>query len=187
MEVIPLQKSKADFEVSNLFLIGFMGTGKSTVGKILARKLGWKFIDSDLKIQNKAKHKIADIIDQHGIRYFRKLESKIIADICKSHQQVVALGGGSVLNSVNRKRLEASGIMIQLEAKTRTIYSRLIGDQDRPLIRANTHKKQREKIQKLYRKRKKYYQASKSVKIITDHMKPDEVATEVQRYMGHRK
>jgi shikimate kinase len=160
-----------------------MGTGKSTVGKILAKKLGWKFVDSDLKIQRHTDSKISAIMDQRGLRYFRKVESMIISDICKDKKQVVALGGGSVLSPSNRKKLISAGLLIQLDAKIPTLVGRLEQDQDRPLIRAKTSHERMMKIIRLYRKRQKHYKRAASERFSTDRLQPIEVATQIQKYM----
>jgi shikimate kinase len=175
-----LPKSKAEF---NIFLIGFMGTGKSTVGKILAKKLGWKFVDSDIQIERVSKNKISRIIDEQGIRTFRKIESQVISKICKNNNQVVALGGGSVLSPTNRKMLRSAGIMVELEAKTDTLIKRLRHSHDRPLIRAVNIVERAKKIDQLYRKRRKHYKMAASEKFATDLSKPNAVATRIQKYM----
>src|SRR5258707_7250863 len=100
----------------NLFLIGYRGTGKSTVASILAAELGWKCVDADGLLEAKAGMSIREIFELEGEAGFRLRESELLGEICGGSQQVVATGGGVILDRRNRERLIASGVCVLLEA-----------------------------------------------------------------------
>jgi len=122
-----------DFE-KNIYLVGFMGTGKSTVGRVLADKTGKIFRDLDDMIEDRENKKIVDIFEEKGEEYFRKLESEVIDEISKSKNFVVATGGGAVVNPINFKKLKESGVLISLAASPEAIYERVKDSKDRPLL-----------------------------------------------------
>lgn len=122
-----------DFE-KNIYLVGFMGTGKSTVGRVLADKTGKIFRDLDDMIEDRENKKIVDIFEEKGEEYFRKLESEVIDEISKSKNFVVATGGGAVVNPINFKKLKESGVLISLAASSEAIYERVKDSKDRPLL-----------------------------------------------------
>jgi len=109
----------------NIILTGFMGTGKTAVGKKLAKRLGWKFIDVDELIERSAKTSIAKIFTEHGEAVFRRLERRHILRAIHGRHQVIATGGGAVLDPQNRSRLRASGPVVCLTAKPQTIIDRV--------------------------------------------------------------
>ena len=109
----------------NIILTGFMGTGKTAVGKKLAKRLGWKFVDVDELIEKSAKASIADIFTQHGEAVFRRLERAHINRLIHGHHQVIATGGGAVIDPMNRRRLRASGVVVCLVARPRVILDRV--------------------------------------------------------------
>jgi len=111
-----------------------MGTGKSTVGKKLATRLRWQFFDTDLLIEQEAKTPIANIFAQKGETHFRALESEIINRVCREKEVVIATGGGAIVNAENAARLQESGVVICLTATPETIFARVRGNTDRPLL-----------------------------------------------------
>ncbi len=112
-------------EKTNIFITGFSGTGKSTVGKHLAKMLGWTFVDTDRYIERQKDKSIIDIFKELGERDFRKIESEVINQVCNSQFQVVATGGGSVLSEMNRRLMDKNGILVCLEARVGTLCGRL--------------------------------------------------------------
>lgn len=118
----------------NIFLCGFMGSGKSTIGKSLASDLEIDFIDLDDDIQNKNKMSINTIFKKFSETYFRELETKSLKDICKNDNQIVSLGGGTLLREENTKIIKSSGVLIYLDVNEDTVYSRLKNDTSRPLL-----------------------------------------------------
>lgn len=109
----------------NVILIGFMGTGKTAVGKRLAKRLGWAFIDVDQLIETRAKMPIARIFAERGEPVFRRLEGRCIGRVIHGHHQVIATGGGAVVDPKNRARLRASGLVVCLTARPTVILSRV--------------------------------------------------------------
>jgi shikimate kinase len=122
----------------NIYLVGFSGSGKSTIGSMLARRLGLPFYDTDIVIENEAGCSIADVFKEFGETVFRSLESKIIRRFINrnSPSSVVALGGGAFQSKANRDDLLGSGLVVYLGCSTREIYRRLRGKHDRPLMNA---------------------------------------------------
>src|SRR5215471_6848388 len=94
----------------NIVLVGFMGTGKTTVGKLVAERLSWRFADTDKLIEARAERAIPDIFLQDGEPTFRKLESQVCAEVSLWRHTVIATGGGVWMNPTNREKLGASGL-----------------------------------------------------------------------------
>ena len=120
----------------NIVLVGFMGTGKTTVGRAIAKKLGIQFIDTDDVIEQKNQVKIADLFAEHGEPYFRDLESQAVQEVAKMDNQVVSTGGGVVLRLSNLERLKQNGRIFCLTATSQTIWCRVRGNADRPLLKS---------------------------------------------------
>lgn len=111
-----------------VFLIGYRGCGKSTVGRLLAERLGWESVDSDDEIERRAGKSIAAIFADDGEPAFRDSEERVIAELCDRQQTVVALGGGAVLRESTRRRLQAAGPVVWLTAPAETLAARISGD-----------------------------------------------------------
>jgi len=109
----------------NIILTGFMGTGKTVVGKRLAKRLGWRFVDVDQLIEANTHMPVARIFSERGEAVFRRLERRLILRAVHDRHQVIATGGGAVLDPQNRARLRVSGPVICLTAKPRTILARV--------------------------------------------------------------
>ena len=118
----------------NIILCGFMGTGKSTVGRTVARYLGWRFVDTDKLIEDRAGRTIKAIFTEDGEAAFRKMEADLCVEMASWRLTVVATGGGMILNPANRERLIKAGIVICLEAPAQEIAARLARSTDRPLL-----------------------------------------------------
>jgi shikimate kinase len=112
----------------NLYLIGYRCTGKTTVGKALAQRLGWAFTDTDHLIVENAGTRIADMVAEKGWPYFREQERQALAALTAAHHQVVATGGGIVLDARNVRDMQASGRIVWLTAAEETIRSRMLAD-----------------------------------------------------------
>ena len=118
-----------------IFLIGFMGCGKTTLGKKLAKHLNYNFIDLDSHIENKTTEKITEIFDKKGEQYFRDLEKESLNEICKMDNMVLASGGGTPCFSDNMQTILAKGICIYLKMKSEDLAERLKKEKNnRPLI-----------------------------------------------------
>lgn len=120
--------------MKNIILIGFMGTGKTSTGRLLASRLGYSFIDTDYKIEQLAKLTISEMFVQYGEGYFREREAEMIRRVSRYRQAVISTGGGVVLNQENMKYLRNSGVVIALQASVNTILERTSRRQSRPLL-----------------------------------------------------
>ncbi|WP_070138222.1 shikimate kinase [Crocinitomix algicola] len=121
---------------NNIFLYGFMGAGKSTFGKKLARKLGWIFIDSDKEIEKQTQKTIAEIFEENGENYFRQLETEWLNNF-SGKSTVVALGGGTPCFNNNQLIIKEMGVSIYLEMSSKILTNRLMNAKNtRPLISA---------------------------------------------------
>ena len=159
----------------NIYLIGMMGSGKSTVGKILAKKMAIPFIDLDHYIEVKNNKSISNIFKENGESHFRKLESDALSQICES-TLLVACGGGIVLNKTNREKLLSTGKVVLLHTSISEIAKRLKDSIDRPLL------KEKERIQeltKIWNGRKNYYQETAHILVNTDRQSPNEISEDI--------
>ena len=150
---------------SNIALIGFMGTGKTAAGKILAERLNKRFVETDALIEQKSGKSIPEIFQQDGEVAFRELEIEVIREVVEGKNQVIACGGGIVLNKINIDRLKQDSIIVYLTASPRVILQRTSGDgETRPLL--NVPDKAVE-IKELLRFRKPFYERAADIKIDT--------------------
>lgn len=117
----------------NIVLTGFMGTGKSTIGKHVARRLGWAFVDADDEIVARAGMPIAQIFAQFGEPHFRQIERDVCRDLAQRERTVIATGGGMLVDPANRDTMQARGLVVCLTASTKTLARRLHNDGSRPL------------------------------------------------------
>jgi shikimate kinase len=119
---------------SNIYIVGFMGTGKSSVGLRLAEKLGWDFCDLDAEIEKASGEPIGDIFRNHGEARFRKIESERLRHVSARNRTVVALGGGAFCSDENRRVTAGSGTSVWLDAPLGLIMARCAGSGLRPLF-----------------------------------------------------
>ncbi len=119
---------------NNLILTGFMATGKTSLGKLLAERLGRKFIDTDQKIEQDTGMTIPEIFAKHGEKYFRELERKTIQEIVTRKNLVIATGGGTVKDPENIRLLKSSGVIVCLTTEPEEIFRRTETRGERPLL-----------------------------------------------------
>ncbi len=160
----------------NLILIGFMGTGKTVVGKMLAEKLRWKYIDTDKIIEESVGKDIPRIFREEGEKVFRKHEVKAVKMITHLNHYVISTGGGAVLNDENVQNMKLSGTVILLYADPDVIYERLKDDSSRPLLQGYNA---RERIEGLLKQRMEYYIKAADININTSSLTPEEVIQEI--------
>ena len=118
----------------NLFLVGLMGAGKTTIGRVLARRLKLRFYDSDHEIERRCGVKVPLIFEIEGEAGFRAREQPLIAELCALQGIVLATGGGAVLDPESRKRLAEGGTVVYLNARPEDLYERVRHDRNRPLL-----------------------------------------------------
>lgn len=139
-----------------IYMVGFMGSGKTTVGRALARHLGWRYADLDEDIESKAQKSIAEIFDELGEDHFRQIETEMlerrIHDISRGVPWVVSLGGGCFAQERNFDLIQNHGVSIWLDAPLEMIKSRVAGHAHRPLARDP------EKFEQLYYSRRACYE-----------------------------
>ena len=169
-------------ERMNITLIGFMGTGKTVVGKRLARKLGWRFVDVDSLIVAAAKEPVAKIFAEHGERVFRRMETRTIRRVAKAADQVIATGGGAFMDPENRRLLHAVGPVICLSATPKAILQRVTSTlSSRPMLAGATSPQTR--IQQLLKQRASAY-AQADVTIDTSGLSVDQVVDRILEHLG---
>ncbi len=151
MEGSPLNRN---LQSGNLILIGMMGSGKTTVGRALARQLGKQFVDSDEEVQRRTGVSIPHIFDVEGEAGFRQRESAAIADLVMRNDIVLATGGGAVLAAQNREILRQNGLVIYLKASVHDLWQRTRNDRNRPLLQTGDL---RAKLTELFEQRDPLY------------------------------
>jgi shikimate kinase len=167
---------------TSIALIGFMGTGKTVVGKLLAEKLGKQFIELDAIIEKKAGKSIPEIFRQDGEIGFRELEIAATRDVAGKRNAVIACGGGIVLNKINIDRLRKECVIVRLTASPQEIIRRTSADTDeRPLLAVPDRARQ---IEELLKFREPYYQRSADITIDTSRI---DVATTAGRIVARLK
>ena len=161
--------------MKNIVLVGFMGTGKTEVSKILAQRLKKQRLCLDDMIEWKEGKPISKIFDEDGEEYFRKVESEMVASVSKDKGFVIDAGGGTIINPANLKRLKETGVIFCLEADADTILKRTKGYAHRPLLNTDNPKL---KIEQLLKARRPYYEKSDYI-IDTASISPDEAADKI--------
>ena len=156
----------------NIALIGFMGTGKSTVAPLLAHTLGREFIDLDKEIELRQGRSIPQIFAEDGESRFRALEQELVQEVSQRHHLVIACGGGTILREENRHALKRSSRLVLLTASPETILKRIGDETHRPLLGGKPTK---EAIAQLLTERAKIYYEIADVQVSTDASTPAEV------------
>ena len=123
-----------EIPVKNIFLVGFMGAGKTAVGKVLAVKTGYEYRDADKLAETEAGMTVTEIFAARGEEGFRELESEILAALAEGERQVVSTGGGSVTRPANFDAMRNGGVIVYLKASPETIYERVRHSKTRPLL-----------------------------------------------------
>lgn len=160
----------------NLIVItGFMGTGKSSVGRALARTIGYSFIDSDREIESREGRTIHMIFENEGEKYFRNLERETIARLSQNAKCILSIGGGAILDPETFERIHQVGTVILLKAEVSEIVGRLGHENERPLLAGKDRKKT---IQKLVKEREPVY-SKVGIQIDTTGLAVDEVVQKI--------
>jgi shikimate kinase len=153
-----------------------MGTGKTTVGRELARLMGMKFLELDRMIEKEVGLSIKEIFSRYGEEYFRDRESDMVRKVSDKEGLVISTGGGVVLRKENMDALRKKGIIVWLKAKPETILERTLGSDERPLLNVEDPE---ERIRKLLQERKPYYEEA-DLSVDTDGLSPLQVAERIK-------
>jgi len=151
----------------NIVLIGYRGTGKSTVGRLLAARLGRELVSTDAEIVKRAQRAIPEIVAQQGWDYFRDLESEICRELGGRDQLVIDTGGGAILRAQNAEKLKKNGTVFWLTASVETIAKRIGSNNERPSLTGN--KSFVDEVQDVLRERAPKYQTAADHIIATDN------------------
>ncbi len=162
--------------MANIFLIGFMGTGKSTIAKSLKRKYDMQVVDMDSEIEKNQGKAISEIFAEEGEEYFRDLETQLVLDLQKRDNVVVSCGGGAVLREKNVHEMRKSGKIILLQATPETILERVKNSHNRPLLEGN---KNIDFIKELMSKREDKYNSAADIVVSVDARAVEDIADEV--------
>lgn len=160
----------------NIFLIGFMGAGKSTIAKVLQKELNMALVEMDERIVEEQGMSINEIFEKKGEDGFRDIESQLVIDIGNSENSIVSCGGGVVVRQQNVDNMKKSGKIIFLTATPETILERVKNGKDRPLLNGHMNV---EYIAQLMEKRREMYENAADVKISTDGKTVGEICTEI--------
>lgn len=160
----------------NVFLVGPMGAGKSTIGRLLAQQLRWPFVDTDREIEQRCGADIPWIFEKEGEPGFREREASVLEDLCQGSGAVIATGGGIVLRPENRQRMAEAGVVVYLDASVAQLVERTARDKRRPLLQVDDP---RTVIENLLLARDPLYRSVADVIVHTDQRAPRVVAGEV--------
>jgi len=160
---------------SSIALIGFMGVGKTVVGKVLAKELNREFVELDSLIERKAGKPIPEIFEQDGEMAFRELEIEVIKEVAGNKNQVIACGGGIVLNRINIDRLRKDSVIVYLTASPSVILKRVSNGGERPVLKINNLPT----IQELLRFRKPFYERAADFKVNTSRANINSVVGQI--------
>lgn len=162
--------------MKNLYLVGMMGSGKSSTGESLAAELSFPFVDTDEEIVKKVKMSINEIFETRGEPYFRKVEKEALLLFAKKGSQVIATGGGAVLDPENVTLMKQTGLIIYLRTPMEVLWQRVQHKADRPLLKAsNPH----DVFARLFTERKPIYEAIYDHSVNTEQKTPLQVAREI--------
>lgn len=162
----------------SVILTGFMGTGKTTIGRQLAQRLGKGFVDTDQQIEQLEGRSVVDIFAAAGEGYFRELERRVVAEAVKM-DAVVATGGGAIVDAANFEHMRAAGPIICLTASVEVILQRTARHQNRPLLDA---KERRQRVEELLRERSAAY-ARADVAIDTSTRSVDNILDDIVAFL----
>ena len=167
--------------MENIYLIGFMGTGKSTVAKELAKLLPFRIVEMDETIEMLAGMPISQIFESKGEETFRIMETQFLNAISKEKNQIISCGGGIVLKEENVEMMRTTGTICLLDASAKTVYDRINSNPNRPLLK---DKKSVDDYKKMMDSRKEAYKNAADIKVNVDDLTPAEVASELVKELA---
>ena len=165
----------------NVILTGFMGTGKTSLGKLLATRLGRPFVDIDKKIEDEAHLSIPKIFERFGEAHFRELEKAAVKDLSERRGLVIATGGGTIKDEENLQLLKSTGVMICLTTEPEEIFNRTARRGERPVLDGGGNERL-ETIKKLLAERKKFYDRA-DYQVDTTDWSPIQIIDDICKYL----
>lgn len=162
---------------NNIYFIGFMGTGKSTISKHMAEITGYEEIDTDYEIVKKENMRIPEIFETYGEEYFRKKETEFLKGMREREHCIVSCGGGMALREENVKLMRETGVIVLLTATPETILERVKNGKDRPILNGHMNVSY---IKELMEKREPYYKQAGEIVILTDGRNSMDMAKELK-------
>lgn len=169
----------------NVVLIGFMGTGKTSIGKMLATRLGFSFVDLDQYIEQKEGRSIPSIFQEQGEAAFRAMEHEAVLENAKRRNTVIATGGGTVKDASNMEALHATGAIVCLKADVDTILERTAREGERPVLDKEDQGERRQAIEKLLEERKELYTVA-DFSVNTADLSPLQVVDTIAQQLKRR-
>jgi shikimate kinase len=160
----------------NIFLIGFMGAGKSTIARALQRELDFPLIEMDERIVEEQGMSINDIFEKYGEERFRDIESELVKTIAAEEPSIVSCGGGVVVRPGNRRKMKESGRIVLLTATPETVYERVKNSDDRPILNGNMNV---DYIAGLMEKRRALYEEAADITVATDGKTRTDIVQEI--------
>lgn len=164
--------------MKNVYLIGMMGSGKTTTASELAKLLGMQAVDLDELICEEAGKSVNDIFQDDGEPAFRALETKVLEDVASRSGQIVGTGGGVVISPKNVRRMRETGILIYLKTDLNVLWERIKHKKDRPLLKSDSPQ---ETLQALLKVRSPLYEQASAIIVMTDGKTPKQVAEDIHR------
>ena len=165
--------------MKNIVLIGFMGTGKTSTGRLLASRLGCTFVDTDQKVEEAAGMTVSEIFARHGEAHFRALEAEVVRRVARARQTVISTGGGVVLNPANMRALRERGAIVALTASVDTILERTARRHARPLLEQDDR---RQAVEALLNERRDLYRQADFM-VSTDGITPLQAANQIINFI----
>jgi len=164
-------------KINNIYLIGFMGAGKTTIGKFLSRKLNYNFVDLDLHIEKEQGISISEMFEKHGEKYFRDAETESLRKFSEKSNQIISTGGGIVIKDENWQIMRNRGVSVYLKSSIKTLFNRVKHKSTRPLLNVENPF---EKAKELFSSRESLYEKSDII-IDREGLEPGDVADAIVR------
>lgn len=171
--------------VPRVYLTGFMGSGKSTVGPLVAERLGYRFIDLDERVESAAGRSAAELFAQRGEASFRALETAVLSQVMDEEEVVIATGGGALISDATMTMAKAGGHVVYLRVRPQTLLERLQANETRPLLHDETGKplsgaELLERIEEILDRRRRFYEQADTT-IEAEGMTPPDLAATIVR------
>lgn len=170
---------------NNLYLVGFMGTGKTTIGRELAKTMGRKFLDTDHELERRFGKSVNTIFEEDGEEVFRRAERELSLELAETENKVVGTGGGTIMDPVSLAAFQQSGLLLRLYTCQDNLIARLKRTSKRPLLKGETEEEVEEKIRKLLEEREVVYGKIK-LRLETTDLTPLIAARKVHDFLRNR-